>query len=423
MRPPDVVFADNGIRMVRRYGGPRPGEKVQAWRGVCVEFRSPSGVATEHVFADGTALLRDRFVRLGATAVDQARTLLAEPAPPVVPPPEVDRALHGLAQHRQVAVTWASVSQRVAVGDAEQLVTDERLLCTVEITVVGSPACSEVVRWDSARWDTADDTAGLRRIAVAADRVCALAALPAAEPPAAACDLVLEPGWAGSFFHELLGHPLEADIVAARASYLCDRFGETIAPSWLTVTDGPPPPGDGLTASVDDEGTPISTVELIASGRVSGMLSDVPTAALGRTQSSGHGRRLDYRHPVIPRMWHTVARGTAAPAQPPGAVRLAPRGLRLRRMNVLTGDFEFLVETASLDTGTGQPCRTGPCTVTGNALTVLAALGPGRAECRAVGRATRGCGKLGQFPLVTTFANRGVWIPAEAMHVRSDPAA
>ena len=418
MRPPDVVFADNGIRMVRRYGGTRPGEKVQAWRGMCVESRSRSGMATEHVFADGTDLLRDPQVRLGTTAVEQARALLAEPARPVVPPPEADRALHRLAQHRQVALTWASICQRVAVGDAEQLVTDERSLCTVEITIVGSPAFSEVVRWD-----TTDVTAALRRIAAAADRVCSLAALPAAEPPAAACDLVLEPGRAGSLFHELLGHPLEADIVAARASYLSTRFGETVAPSWLTVTDGPPPPGDGLTASVDDEGTPISTVELIANGRVSGVLSDGPAAALAGTPSSGHGRRLDYRHPVIPRMWHTVARVAAAPAQPPGAVRLAPCDLRLHRMNLLTGDFEFAVETASLDTGTGPPCRTGPCTVTGNALTVLAALQPGLGESRAAGRATKGCGKLGQFPLVTTFGNSGLWIPAEAVHVCSDPAA
>lgn len=422
MRPPDVVFADNGTRMVRRYDGPHPGEKVQAWRGVCAESRSSSGAVAEHVFADGTDLLRDRFVRLGTTAVGQARTLLAEPAPPVAPPPELDRALRGLAQHRQAAVTWASICQRVAVGDAEHLVTDERLLCTVEITDVGNPACSEVVRWDTTRRDTVHVTAGLLQIAAAADRVRALAALPAAEPPATSCDLVIEPGRAGSFFHELLGHPLEADIVAARASYLCDRFGEAIAPAWLTVTDGPPPSRDGLTAAVDDEGTPVSTVELIASGRVSGVLSDRPTAALAGTRSSGHGRRLDYRHPVIPRMWHTVARGTATPAQPPGAVRLVPHGLRLRRMNLLTGDFEFAVETAWLDTGTGRPCRTGPCAVTGNALTVLAALRPGQAECLAGGRAAKGCGKLGQFPLVTTFANGGVWIPAEAVHVRSDPA-
>ena len=175
-------------------------------------------------------------------------------------------------------------------------------LCTVEVTAARDPACSEVVRWD-----VTDVTVGVRRVEAAAGQVRTLAALPLAEPPAA-CDLVLEPGRAGSFFHELLGHPLEADIVAGRASYLSSRFGERIAPSWLTVTDGLPPPGDGMTAFVDDEGTPVSTVELIASGRVSGVLSDRASAALSGAPSSGHGRRLDYRHPVIPRMWHTTAR-------------------------------------------------------------------------------------------------------------------
>jgi TldD protein len=420
MRKPDVVFADNGIRVIRRYGGTRPGGVVRAWRGMCVETRGRSGAISEHAFADGTDLLRDRRIPLGVTAADQARAVLTsqDGAPgPAVPPPAADQELSRLAGHRQVALTWASVCQRVAVGDADQLTTDDRFLCTVEVTSMSGPPCSEVVRWDPA------DVAGnLVRIDAAAACVRALTELPAAEPPAAACDFVLEPGYAGSFFHELLGHPLEADIVAARASYLSERFGEMVAPAWLTVTDGPPPRAAGARPPVDDEGTPVSTVELLVGGRVTGMLSDRLSAALAGTVSSGHGRRLDYRHPVIPRMWHTAAQAAGTPAQEPGAVRLAPRGLRLRRMNLMTGDFEFTAENGALDTGTGRPCRTGPCRVTGNALTVLAALRPGPAEIRTAGRATKGCGKLGQFPLVTTFANGGLWIPAEAVHVRCDPA-
>jgi TldD protein len=418
MRKPDVVFADNGIRVIRRYGGTSPGGADQAWRGMCMETRAQSGAFSRHVFADGTDLLSDQRIRLGVTAAEQARAVLTGPPGPVpaMPPPAADRELRRLAGHRQVRLTWASACQRVAVGDADQLVTDDRFLCTVEVTSMTDPSCSEVVRWDPA-----DVGGNLVRIDAAAARVCALTALPAAEPPAA-CDLVLEPGYAGSFFHELLGHPLEADIVAARASYLSERFGEMVAPTWLTVTDGPPPRADGAGVPVDDEGTPVSTVELIGGGRVTGMLSDRPSAALAGRVSNGHGRRLDYRHPVIPRMWHTTALTAGTPAQEPGPVRLAPRGLRLRRMNLITGDFEFTAETAALDDGTGRRRRTGPCTVTGNALTVLAALRPGPAEIRTAGRATKGCGKLGQFPLVTTFANSGLWIPAEAVHVHSDPA-
>jgi TldD protein len=419
MRPPDVVFADNGARMVRRYGA-TAGEQSQTWRGMCVESRSPAGTSAEHVFADGTELLRDPPVRLSNAVAGQARAVLGEPARPAAPPPEADQALNRLTRHHQVTVTWASVRQHVAVGDGDRLVTDERALCTVEVAVPGIPGCSEVVRWDAG-----EPAASLQRVMAAAELVRALAALPSAGP-VTGCDVVLEPGRAGPFFHELLGHPLEADIVAARASYLSDRSGETVAPAWLTVTDGPPgdgQAGDGLAASIDDEGTPTGTVELISGGRVSGVLSDRLTAALAGTRATGHGRRLDYRHPVVPRMWHTVAWAAAAPAEPPGAARFAPRALQLRRMNLLTGDFEFVVPAASLDAGTGPPRRTGPCAVTGNALTVLAALGPGEAGIRPGGRAWRGCGKLGQFPLVTTFANGGLWIPAEAVHVRSDPAA
>lgn len=409
-----VVFADNGGKLVRGYGGAQAGEQVVSWRGMCVDARARSGLATEHVFADGTDLLRDPPVPLGAAVVARARALLAAQARPPAPSPETDRALRDLAERRQVSLTWASVRQHVAVGDAGRLAHDDRVLCTVEVSADSRPACAETVRWDMTGTE-----ASLRQVAAAADRVSALAARPVTEPPPG-CDLLLQPGLAGSFFHELLGHPLEADVVAAGASYLSDRFGEAIAPSWLSVTDGPPPGGDGLGASIDDEGTPIATVQLIGAGRVRGALRDRLSAELSGRASTGHGRRLDYRHPVIPRMWHTVARSDVAAEQPPGSVRLAPRGLRLRRMNLLTGDFEFTADTASLDAGTGPPHRTGPCTVTGNALTVLAALRPGQAECLAAGRATRGCGKLGQFPLVTTFENSGLWIPSEAVRVRSD---
>ena len=409
-----MVFADTGTRAVHRYDGAGARERAAAWRGMCAEYRSWSGETTEHVYADGLDLLHDPDLRLGQAAAGQARALLAGPARPAGPPPEADQALRALARPGEVTLTWAGIRQRVAVGDPGHRGTDERALCTVEVAAARDPACCEVVRWDET-----DVAAGLQRVEVAAGQVLTLAARPAAELPAA-CDLVLEPGRAGSFFHELLGHPLEADIVAGRGSYLGSRLGEPIAPSWLTVTDGRPPPGDGRAAPVDDEGTPVSTVELIASGRVGGVLSDRASAALAGAPSNGHGRRLDYRHPVIPRMWHTTAKAAAPAQQPQGAARLAPRGLQLRWMNLLTGDFEFAIAAASLDTGTGPPRRVGPCTVTGNALTVLAALRPGRAESRAAGRATRGCGKLGQFPLVTTFENSGLWIPSEAVRVRSD---
>ncbi|MEV7978479.1 metallopeptidase TldD-related protein [Streptomyces sp. NPDC086519] len=419
MRRTETVFADNGTHTVRHYrpGRPPVGE-TRTWRGMCLERRTPQ--SSEHVFADGTDLLLDwptGMARPGAPVVGAVRSVLAESAAVSGVASGPDHALDALSDRCAVTLTWARLHQRVAVGGLRRLVTDERRMCTVEITVPGRPACSEVVRWDET-----DTAGGLREVEAATDRVRALAALPQTDLPAVRCDLVLDPGRAGAFFHELVGHPLEADIVAGNASCLAGLMGERVAPTWLSVADGTAPEGDGLGAVVDDEGTPVGTAELIAEGRVAGVLSDLSTAALTGTTGNGHGRRLDYRHPVVPRMWHTDARAVGVEPEPPGALRLTPRGIRLRWMNLLTGDFEFAVDTALLDTGEGPPVRVGPCAVNGNALTVLAALRPGPSVSRSYGRATRGCGKLGQYPLVTTFANSGMWVPAEAVDVRSDPA-
>ena len=52
MSGPGVVFADSGTRAVRRYDGAGPRERVQAWRGMCAEYRSRSGETTEQSVSD-----------------------------------------------------------------------------------------------------------------------------------------------------------------------------------------------------------------------------------------------------------------------------------------------------------------------------------------------------------------------------------
>jgi TldD protein len=378
---------------------------------MCVQSDAPNG--SDHAFADGTDLLA-ALPELRAEAVDVVRQLLGPvPDGPPDEEPGAEPWAPAFAERHGVRLVCAEYRQRVAVGTSAQLAVDERAARTVEVVDLADPGCRQVVPWIPG-----DVPANLDRLSQAAEAVRALAALPVVELPATRCDVVLDPGWAGPLFHELVGHPLEADVVAARTSYLADRAGETVAPGWLTVSDGPAPPGEGLTARLDDEGTPARATTLIDHGTVAGLLHDRLTAAAG--PRTGHGRRLDYRHPVIPRMWHTRALvvGTA-PVEPQGPARLQARGVQLAWMNLLTGDVEFQCANGLLSTGHGEVRRTGPFTLSGNALTLLAALQPGPAAVRGAGRARRGCGKLGQFPLVTTFANSGLWIPGEAVDVRA----
>lgn len=411
-----TVFADHGMRAVRRYD-PLGRVRVEStqWRGMCVQ--APRRHGTDHTYGDGTDLLAGSF-GLAGSAADTARQVLARPAPDAGAGPAhpQDPWLTGFARRHGMEVTWAGFRQQVAVGTTADLLRDHRRLTTVEVVDPDVPGSSERVAWDDA-----DVAGGRERLERAADSVRELTALPLGELPGTPVDVVLDPGLAGPFFHELVGHPREADVVAAGTSYLAERTGQQVAPAWFTVTDGPAPTGEGLAVRVDDEGVEVATVPLIDAGRVAGLLCDTLAGEpLGLT-GNGHGRRLDYRHPLIPRMWHTRATcGGAAPAEPASTVRLHPRGLRLHWMNLLTGEVEFAAEDGVLDDGEGRPRRTGRCLLSGRALTLLAALRPGPATVRGGGRARKGCGKLGQFPVVTTFANCGLWIPGEAVDVRSD---
>jgi TldD protein len=420
MSRPVTIFADNGVRTLHRYvAGRPPRREIDAWAGMCMEAHR--GQEVDHVFADGLDLLRSTVIRLSPEATRRARDVLTEPpAPHAQPGTALDALLTELAADPSVVLTWARFDQRVAVGTEDSLLVDQRRACTLEVSSAEDPACNEVVYWDSH-----DGAGNLDRVHAAIEEVRRFVALPTGALPAVSCDVVFEPGRAGPFFHELVGHPLEADIVASGTTYLGSRLGDQVAPSWLSVSDGPAQPdrgraGEGLTATVDDEGMPARTVNLITAGRVTGQLSDVATGDDRR--NGGHSRRKDYRHPGIPRMWHTVARVQDADPEPAGQIRLAARSVRLRWMNLLTGDFEFALGTAELDSGDGFRRRVGPCVLTGNALTTLAALRPGTERPRGGGRASKGCGKLGQFPLVTTFANSGLWIPGEVVNVRSDSA-
>ncbi|RKN43989.1 metallopeptidase TldD-related protein [Streptomyces hoynatensis] len=433
--PPDVVFAESTVRSVRRYaeGALRWSERVTR-RGACVEQHRPL-TGTRHLCADGADLLGSRVARLSREAGAVVREVLSGGPGGCGqagggPGEEAERELRALSLDGGLTVTWAAYHQLAAVGDARRVVLDERSMRTVEVQ---AKAADGTVCAESAHWDPARPRESARRVELAAREALRIAALPRAPGPPRRCAVVLEPGRAGAFFHELVGHPMEGDIVAGRSSYLARRLGSAVAPGWLTVEDGAGAPGAGLVVGVDDEGTPVRTAAMLRGGVVAEALTDLATARHGGAAASraggapgaarpaaatGSARRLDYRHPAVPRMRHTVARHAGVPEERPEGPWLAPRGVQLRWMNLLTGDFEFDVPLALLHGEGGGPRRAGPCTLAGNGLAVLAALRPGAPEVGCAGRARKGCGKLGQFPLVVSFGNSGLWFGGEAVDVR-----
>lgn len=125
---------------------------------------------------------------------------------------------------------------------------------------------------------------------------------PSLEPPDGEADVVFSPAASAVFWHETVGHPLEAEG-GDRASVLARVPRAAVAPPGLGVTDDPTRedlPGAFLH---DDEGVPAQVVPLVEDGCITGVLTDRRAAG---SDSNGHGRCADFRRPPRPRLSNLV---------------------------------------------------------------------------------------------------------------------
>ncbi|PPK67096.1 metallopeptidase TldD-related protein [Actinokineospora auranticolor] len=386
------AFAEHTLWVRHRW---RPDEEVDTdavrTRGACVETER-DGV-TEHRVDDapapGFAEVYDRPLReVGAEeAADLAEA----------------------ARRTGAEITVGVRHQHVVAGDPDDPGRAERRIASTEVRVYESDGTSHAAV-------TLRVTADVDPLA---DQVRSRLALPRAGELPAGADLVLPPGLAGSFFHEVVGHPMEADVVASGTSHLGGPAGRVVAPWWLTVADGATTAAAGYRSEVDDEGTPCREVRLIDAGRVGEPMTDRALAARLDLRPSGHARRQSYRAVAIPRMTHTHARvDPGADLTAPDGDWIAAHGLKLLMMNIATGEFAFRVSFAVAHLRNGTARRCGPFEVLGDASRALRGLQPHTHESGEYGRVTGGCGKLGQFPVPVTFANAGVRLPSGTVALR-----
>lgn len=408
------LFVESSLRHTTRFT-PEGGraEESSVRRGVCLEEDvSPS--STLHVAADGTEMLDTPPCPLPPETVRRAREVLGHT--PAGAGPRTGDRLSGLAAGCGAVLTLSGHEQRVLVGSPEEPVTDTRTIRTVEVELSGTG--SEVFPWPA---PDSPSGPGASVLEEALQHALALlrgrAALPLADLPRTVPDLVLLPGRAGAFFHELVGHPREGDVVASGTGYLA--AGGRVAPDWLTVDDGAGHGEQGFRARFDDQGTPTGRTPLIRAGQLCTPLNDLATAGLTGTPPTGNGRRLDYGFPAIPRMTHTRAFCDRPGPLPEGAW-IAPLGLSLERMGIATGEFTFVAHHPLLYSGRNPVARLPRLRLSGEARHTLAGLRPGPGGVRGHTRASKGCGKLGQFPLIVSFANSGLRLPSGLVEVKPD---
>jgi TldD protein len=204
---------------------------------------------------------------------------------------------------------------------------------------------------------------------------------------------VFAPAVAGIVVHELIGHALEGDVVAAGRSHLVGGPASVVIPRSVRVVDDPTRGRAPWT--IDDEGTASRPVVLVEDGRVAGLLHDLTTALTSAAEPTGHGRRGSYLDGVLPRMGCTYLEG--GDEDPRAIVSRTTRGIYIRRIASADtipriGRGTFIVTDADwIDGGAlGEPLRPFPIVIDAEeTLRTLDAIGSDLAFDHCIGSCVR----------------------------------
>jgi TldD protein len=174
----------------------------------------------------------------------------------------------------------------------------------------------------------------------------AIRLLPAEDAPAGEFPIVIAPGQGGIFFHEAIGHSLEADGIRKKTSAFWDKLGQPIASPVVTLADDGTYKGAWGSVNVDDEGCVGKNTILIDKGKCAAFIQDRLNAKLMKMDQTGNGRRESYQFYPIPRMTNTYLH--AGESKPEDIVKSVDKGLFIAKIgggNVqpTTGRFVFSV--------------------------------------------------------------------------------
>ena len=140
-------------------------------------------------------------------------------------------------------------------------------------------------------------------------RISALRLLGAERAPSGKIPLVADRDLTGVYIHEALGHPCEADLVAAGDSCLEGRLGQQIGSDICTVVDDPTMRGGYGCYPIDDEGVDTRPKNLIVDGVLTEYLNHRETAHKYGLDPNGGARAQDGLHHPLVRMSNTVIQG------------------------------------------------------------------------------------------------------------------
>ena len=140
-------------------------------------------------------------------------------------------------------------------------------------------------------------------------RIAALRLLKAKRSPSGKLPLIADRDLTGVYIHEALGHPCEADLVAAGDSCLDGKLGQKIGNEIVTVVDDPTLRGGYGAYPIDDEGLDTREKTLIKNGILTDYLNHRETAHHFGLEPNAGARAQDGLHHPLVRMSNTMIMG------------------------------------------------------------------------------------------------------------------
>ncbi len=174
--------------------------------------------------------------------------------------------------------------------------------------------------------------------------------------PSGNYDALLSNNASALFFHEVIGHSVEADYVYNNLSLLKSMRGDKIASPQLTIMDDPNIDGP-VAYPFDDEGTAAQPTMILEKGVLKNFLTDhYHASAMGITKT-GNARRLLYSSLPLPRMSNTKIMNGSYPFAE--MLESMAQGILISDLgsgyaNTETGNFQFegaagfLIENGSI---------------------------------------------------------------------------
>ena len=246
-----------------------------------------------------------------------------------------------------------SVSDVMMYNSLGELTFDTRPMGSVTVTAVFQQNGKTENRTCSRSFRTGADLIGPALIQEMADEVVKGIdeRFEARRPKGGQMNVVMGAGASGILLHEAMGHAFEADFNRKGQSIFSDKLGKQVCPKGVNVVDDGTVAFNRGSGNYDDEGVPAQKTYMVRDGVLESYLHDRISAAWYGVDSTGNGRRENFRYNPIPRMRATYME--SGDANPEDIISSVANGIYVDefsngQVKIGEGDFTFFVKSGYL---------------------------------------------------------------------------